>query len=52
MLTPDEIFEHFDEGGKRFLTKHELNLALIYFLGYKIRYDELKTIWKSRFQYV
>lgn len=40
-----EIFQHFDKENKLYLTKHQLKLALIYILGYKPRYDEIKHIW-------
>ena len=51
MLTFPEIFEYFDKGHKNYLVKHEMKLALLYLLGRKLRYDELKKIWRGRLQF-
>jgi Ca2+-binding EF-hand superfamily protein len=51
MLTKQEIFELYDKEKKSFLSKHQLKLALIYILGYKLRYDEIKKIWNNRFEF-
>ena len=31
--------------------KHELKLALIYLLGIKMKYDEIKKIWRGRLDF-
>ncbi|KRX00304.1 hypothetical protein PPERSA_10803 [Pseudocohnilembus persalinus] len=51
MLTDLQVFELYDKNKKRYLNKHELKLALIYVLGFKLRYDEIKKIWNQRLDY-
>ena len=46
-----EVFQYYDKGNKNFLNKHEFKLTLIYYLGQKLRYDEVKKIWKGRLEY-
>jgi hypothetical protein len=32
-------------------VKHELKLAIIYLIGQKLRYDEIKKIWRGRLEF-